>query len=67
MLKAKNDSITGMVYPYWHPSGHSVAYSSNHDPTVLHAVRSGGGGVRQASDVLIFHPVRHQKLISTKT
>ena len=40
MLKAKNDSLkSSMVYPYWHPSGQWIAYSTNNTHQSFHAVR----------------------------
>lgn len=66
LLKAKNDSIHGsMVYPYWHPSGHYVAYSTNQTHQSFHAVRSERVEVfDQASDVLIYQPGRHQLILN---
>jgi len=66
ILKAKNDSIKGsMVYPYWHPSGQWVAYSTNQTHQSFHAVRSERIEVfDQASDVLIYHPSTHQLVLN---
>lgn len=66
VLKAKNDSLKGsMVYPYWHPSGQWVAYSTNQTHQSFHAIRSERIEVfDQASDVLIYHPATHQIVLN---
>ena len=66
ILKAKNDSLKGsMVYPYWHPSGQWVAYSTNQTHQSFHAVRSERIEVfDQASDVLIYHPATHRIVLN---
>ena len=62
LLKAKNDSLGGsMVYPYWHPSGQYVAYSTNKTNQSFHAVRDERIEVfDHASDVLIYRPATHE-------
>ncbi len=62
LLKAKNDSLGGsMVYPYWHPSGKYVAYSTNKTHQSFHAVRDERIEVfDHSSDVLIYHPATHE-------
>lgn len=66
LLKAKNDSIKGsMVYPYWHPSGRYVAYSTNKTHQSFHAIRSERIEVfDQASDILIYHPESHHIILN---
>ena len=66
MLKAKNDSLkSSMVYPYWHPSGQWIAYSTNNTHQSFHAVRGERVEVfDQASDVLIYHPATHRIVLN---
>ncbi|MCR5077661.1 MAG: hypothetical protein K6A82_06455 [Prevotella sp.] len=66
LLKAKNDSIHGsMVYPYWHPTGKLIAYSTNKTHQSFHAVRSERIEVfDQASDILIYDPARHEIVLN---
>ena len=67
LLKARNDSIGGsMVYPYWHPSGQYVAYSTNKTNQSFHAVAGERIEVfDHASDVLVYHPESHEILFDT--
>ncbi len=67
LLKAKNDSLGGsMVYPYWHPSGQYVAYSTNKTNQSFHAVRDERIEVfDHASDVLIYRPATHEILFDS--
>lgn len=60
-LKPINDSIGGaMVYPYWHPSGHYCAYSTNTTRQSFHAIADERIEVLdQASDVLFYEPATH--------
>lgn len=62
LLKAKNDRIGGsMVYPYWHPSGRYVAYSTNKTNQSFHAVKDKRIEVfDHASDVLVYCPETHE-------
>ncbi len=64
VLKARNDSIGGsMVYPYWHPSGKYVAYSTNLTNQSFHAVAEERIEVfDHASDVLVYCPSTHEIL-----
>lgn len=66
LLKAKNDSIHGsMVYPYWHPQGKLIAYSTNTTHQSFHAIRSERIEVfDQASDILIYDPARHELILN---
>lgn len=66
VLQAKNDSLHGsMVYPYWHPSGQWVAYSTNTTHQSFHAVRGERIEVfDQASDLLIYHPATHELVLN---
>ncbi len=67
LLKARNDSINGsMVYPYWHPSGKYVAYSTNMTHQSFHAVANERIEVfDQASDVLVYDVERHEIILDT--
>ena len=67
LLMAKNDSLGGsMVYPYWHPSGQYVAYSTNKTNQSFHAVRDERIEVfDHASDVLIYRPATHEILFDS--
>lgn len=73
LLKAKNDSLGGsMVYPYWHPSGRFVAYSTNKTNQSFHAVAAERIEVfDHASDVLVYSPDKHEilfdSLVATKS
>ncbi len=64
VLKARNDSIGGsLVYPYWHPSGKYVAYSTNLTNQSFHAVAEERIEVfDHASDVLVYCPETHEIL-----
>ncbi len=66
-LKAKNDSLKGsMVYPYWHPDGKYVAYSTNTTHQSFHAVRNERIEVfDQASDVFVYQPSTHELILDT--
>ena len=67
LLKAKNDSIGGsMVYPYWHPSGRFVAYSTNKTNQSFHTVAKERIEVfDHASDVLLYSPDSHEILLDS--
>ncbi len=67
LLKAKNDSLGGsMVYPYWHPSGRFVAYSTNKTNQSFHAVAGERIEVfDHASDVLVYTPDTHEILFDS--
>jgi hypothetical protein len=66
LLKAKNDSLHGsMVYPYWHPNGKFIAYSTNQTHQSFYAVRSRRIEVfDQSSDILIYQPDTHQIILN---
>ncbi len=67
LLKAKNDSLGGsMVYPYWHPSGRFVAYSTNKTNQSFHAVAEERVEVfDHASDVLVYSPDKHEIMLDS--
>lgn len=61
-----------MVYPYWHPSGRFVAYSTNKTNQSFHAVATERIEVfDHASDVLVYSPDKHEilfdSLVATKS
>ena len=64
VLQSRNDSIGGsLVYPYWHPSGKYVAYSTNLTNQSFHAVVGERIEVfDHASDVLVYCPSTHEIL-----
>ena len=66
-LPAKDSIIHGsMVYPYWHPSGRYVAYSTNKTHQSFHAVRSERIEVfDQASDVFVYEPAKHRFILDS--
>ncbi len=63
-LKAKNELLGGsMVYPYWHPSGNYVAFSTNQTRQGFHVVSDERIEVfDQSSDVFVYHPQSHKIL-----
>ena len=64
VLQSRNDSIGGsLVYPYWHPTGKYVAYSTNLTNQSFHAVAGERIEVfDHASDVLVYCPATHEIL-----
>lgn len=66
LLKAKNGSLHGsMVYPYWHPEGKFIAYSTNQTHQSFYAVRSRRIEVfDQSSDILIYRPDTRQIILN---
>ncbi len=66
LLQARNETIQGsMVYPYWHPSGKFVAYSTNTTHQSFHSIRSERVEVfDQASDVLIYNPASREIILN---
>ena len=71
-LQAKNELLGGsMVYPYWHPSGRYIAFSTNQTRQGFHMVRDERIEVFDlSSDVFVYNPQTHQiitdSLLSTK-
>lgn len=66
-LKAINDSLGGaMVYPYWHPSGKYIAFSTNSTRQAFHIAGDKRLEVfDNASDVLVYDIERHEILLDT--
>lgn len=65
MLDTKTDStLSACVYPYWHPSGKYIAYSTNNTRQGFHAVKEERIEVMDnASDIVIYHPETHRLLL----
>ncbi|MBQ8502256.1 MAG: PD40 domain-containing protein [Bacteroides sp.] len=65
-LNTKTDStLAHFVYPYWHPSGAYIAYSTNDTRDYFHATADERQEVYDlASDVLVYHPETHRILRS---
>lgn len=66
-LKAVNDSLGGaMVYPYWHPSGRYIAFSTNQTRQGFHVVPNERIEVFDlSSDVLVYDIEKHEILLDT--
>lgn len=66
LLNTKTDStISACVYPYWHPTGEYIAYSTNTTAQAFHVVREERIEVFDArSDVLVYHPQTHELIRS---
>lgn len=66
LLNTRTDStLASCVYPYWHPSGEYIAYSTNDTHQVFHAGKGKRIDVHDnASDVLVYHPATHELLRS---
>ena len=64
MLNTKTDStISSCVYPYWHPSGKYIAYSTNKTKQAFHVVRNERVEVfDEASDVVVYDVNSNQLL-----
>jgi len=67
VLQAKNDSLGGtMVYPYWHPDGRYVAFSTNKTSQMFHL--SGPKRIEvydSSSDVFVYDTETHTILMDT--
>ena len=65
-LNTKTDETLGFcVYPYWHPSGRYVAFSTNQTNQAFHAVADERVEVfDHASDVQIYDVERHELLLT---
>ncbi len=70
LLKAKNDTLGGsMVYPYWHPSGRYVAFSTNKTSQMFHTAKKGKPieVYDSQSDVFVYDVAKHTLLLDTLT
>lgn len=58
-------TLSACVYPYWHPSGKYIAYSTNLTAQSFHAASNKRIEVFDSeSDVLVYHPETHQLITS---
>ncbi|MCQ2251009.1 MAG: hypothetical protein MJZ66_07855 [Bacteroidales bacterium] len=58
-------TISGGVYPYWHPEGRYIAYSNNNTVQVFHAAHKNRIEVfDNASDIAIFDTEKEEFVIS---
>lgn len=58
-------TLSACVYPYWHPSGKYIAYSTNLTAQSFHAASNKRIEVFDSeSDVLAYHPETHQLITS---
>ena len=72
ILAPRNQELGGsMVYPFWHPSGKFIAYSTNQTHQNFHQLRERRVEVYDdKSDIIIYNPETHQirldSVIATK-
>lgn len=66
LLNTKTDStLAACVYPYWHPSGEYIAYSTNDTKQVFHSANRKLIEVYDnESNVMVYHPKTHTLLRS---
>lgn len=66
LLNTKTEqTLSNCVYPYWHPSGDYIAYSTNKTVQSFHTGKNKLIEVfDSASDILVYHPESHE-LIGT--
>ena len=64
ILAPRNETIDGgMVYPYWHPSGKYIAYSTNHTHQLFHQLKGKRVEVYDdASDIILLNTQNHELL-----
>lgn len=69
LLKARNDSLGGsMVYPYWHPGGRYLAFSTNSTAQLFHTTQKKRIEVFDSkSDVFVYDTQTHLLLSDTLT
>lgn len=61
-----NDRIQSLVYPYWHPSGRFIAFSSNTTRQAFHLNDANRIEVYDlASDVVIYDVAKHEVLMDS--
>ncbi|MHB9056887.1 MAG: TolB family protein [Paludibacteraceae bacterium] len=68
MYNTKTDStISSCVYPYWHPSGNYIAYSTNMTNQAFHVVKDERVEVfDQASDITVYNIKTNELLTCNK-
>lgn len=61
-----SDEIPSLVYPYWHPSGRFVAFSTNNTHQVFHMQDKNRIEVYdESSDVLVYDLEKHEALVDS--
>ena len=67
ILEPKNETLGGsMVYPFWHPSGQYIAYSTNQTHQNFHQLKDRRVEVYdEKSDVIIYNTATHQILVDS--
>lgn len=67
ILASRNKTIGGgMVYPYWHPSGKYIAYSTNQTLQNFHQLRERRVEVYDdKSDIIFYNPQTRETLIDS--
>ena len=64
-LETKTEqTIASCVYPYWHPNGNYIAYSTNATRQGFHVAKDERIEVLDLeSDIVVYHPADHQLLL----
>lgn len=67
VLAPRNQELGGsMVYPFWHPSGHFIAYSTNQTHQNFHQLKDRRVEVYDdKSDIIIYNPVSQEILLDS--
>lgn len=67
ILSPRNETLGGgMVYPFWHPSGAYVAYSTNHTHQNFHQLRDHRVEVYdESSDIIIYRTATNEILLDS--
>ena len=67
ILAPRNQELGGsMVYPFWHPSGQYIAYSTNQTHQNFHQLKDRRVEVYDdKSDIIIYNPVSQQILLDS--
>lgn len=67
ILAPRNQELGGsMVYPFWHPSGHFIAYSTNQTHQNFHQLKDRRVEVYDdKSDIIIYNPVSQEILLDS--
>jgi hypothetical protein len=67
VLAPRNEQLGGgMVYPFWHPSGQYVAYSTNQTHQNFHQLNSRRVEVYDdKADIIIYSPATHQIMLDS--
>ena len=59
-----DQTIAACVYPYWHPGGEYIAYSTNNTRQSFHTVKDERVEVLDLeSDIVVYHPADHRLLL----